>query len=70
MQTWLQSTSAPSATTSAAASSWIASKAPALTIIDRSTGERTVFWRRDECLKVHPEDMISAAHPMPALALE
>ena len=42
-------------------------------IIDRSTGERTVLWRRDECLKVLPEeitkDMISGARLMPALAL-
>src|ERR1019366_3839277 len=34
-------------------------------IIDRSTGERTVLWRRDDCLKVLPdeitEDMISGA---------
>jgi sulfofructose kinase len=34
-------------------------------IIDRSTGERTVLWRRDDCLKVHPEEitdeMISTA---------
>ena len=26
-------------------------------IIDRSTGERTVLWRRDDCLKVHPEEI-------------
>src|SRR5882724_8814098 len=26
-------------------------------IIDRSTGERTVLWRRDECLKVRPEEI-------------
>jgi sugar/nucleoside kinase (ribokinase family) len=26
-------------------------------IIDRSTGERTIFWRRDECLRIHPEDI-------------
>ncbi len=48
-------------------------------IIDRSTGERTVLWRRDDCLKVHPEeiteDMISGArilhidgHDTPAVA--
>src|SRR5205814_8179698 len=34
-------------------------------IIDRSTGERTVLWRRDECLKVRPdeitEEMIACA---------
>jgi sulfofructose kinase len=34
-------------------------------IIDRSTGERTVLWRRDECLKIRPEeiteDMIACA---------
>src|SRR5450631_295746 len=48
-------------------------------IIDRSTGERTVLWRRDDCLKVLPEeiteDMISGArllhidgHDTPAVA--
>ena len=26
-------------------------------VIDRSTGERTVLWRRDECLKVRPEEI-------------
>jgi sulfofructose kinase len=26
-------------------------------IIDRSTGERTVLWRRDDCLQVHPEEI-------------
>src|SRR5215472_5605297 len=26
-------------------------------IIDRSTGERTVLWRRDECLKIRPEEI-------------
>src|SRR5215831_6509977 len=26
-------------------------------IIDRSTGERTVLWRRDECLRVRPEEI-------------
>jgi sulfofructose kinase len=26
-------------------------------IIDRSTGERTVLWRRDDCLKVRPEEI-------------
>src|SRR6266849_6778677 len=26
-------------------------------IIDRSPGERTVLWRRDECLKVQPEEL-------------
>ncbi|MBK9168039.1 MAG: ribokinase [Bryobacterales bacterium] len=26
-------------------------------VIDRSTGERTVFWRRDECLRLAPEDV-------------
>src|SRR5258706_10824293 len=48
-------------------------------IIDRSTGERTVLWRRDDCLKVRPEeiteDMIANArllhidgHDTPAVA--
>jgi sulfofructose kinase len=48
-------------------------------IIDRSTGERTVLWRRDDCLKVLPEeithDMIFGArllhidgHDTPAVA--
>jgi len=48
-------------------------------IIDRSTGERTVLWRRDDCLQVHPEEiteeMISDArllhidgHDTPAVA--
>ena len=48
-------------------------------IIDRSTGERTVLWRRDECLKIHPEEitdeMIACArllhidgHDTPAVA--
>jgi sugar/nucleoside kinase (ribokinase family) len=26
-------------------------------IIDRSTGERTVLWRRDDCLQVRPEEI-------------
>ena len=26
-------------------------------IVDRSTGERTVFWRRDECLRISPEQI-------------
>ena len=26
-------------------------------VIDRSTGERTVLWRRDECLKIRPEEI-------------
>ena len=26
-------------------------------IIDRSTGERTVLWRRDDCLKISPEEI-------------
>lgn len=26
-------------------------------VIDRSTGERTIFWRRDECLRIHPEEI-------------
>ena len=26
-------------------------------VIDRSTGERTVLWRRDDCLKVRPEEI-------------
>ena len=42
-------------------------------IIDRSTVGRTVFWRRDNYLKVLPEeiteDMISGARLMPALSL-
>src|SRR6266545_7062553 len=48
-------------------------------VIDRSTGERTVLWRRDDCLKVHPgeitDEMISGArllhidgHDTPAVA--
>ncbi len=48
-------------------------------VIDRSTGERTVFWRRDDCLKVRPEEigeeMITCArllhidgHDTPAVA--
>ena len=48
-------------------------------IIDRSTGERTVLWRRDECLKVRPdeitEEMIAGSrmlhidgHDTPAVA--
>ncbi|HEY1497006.1 MAG TPA: PfkB family carbohydrate kinase [Candidatus Solibacter sp.] len=48
-------------------------------IIDRSTGERTVLWQRDDCLKILPEeitdDMISCArllhidgHDTPAVA--
>src|SRR5690348_7992987 len=48
-------------------------------VIDRSTGERTVLWRRDECLKVRPEeiteDMIACGrllhidgHDTPAVA--
>jgi sulfofructose kinase len=48
-------------------------------VIDRSTGERTVLWRRDDCLKVRPEeiseDMIANArmlhidgHDTPAVA--
>lgn len=28
-------------------------------VIDRSTGERTIFWRRDECLRIHPEKISS-----------
>jgi sugar/nucleoside kinase (ribokinase family) len=35
-------------------------------VIDRSTGERTVLWRRDDCLKIGPEEitdqMIAGAH--------
>jgi sulfofructose kinase len=34
-------------------------------VIDTSTGERTVFWRRDDCLRLHPdeihEEMITSA---------
>ncbi|MBI3666094.1 MAG: ribokinase, partial [Acidobacteria bacterium] len=26
-------------------------------IVDRRTGERTVFWRRDECLRIHPSEI-------------
>src|ERR1041384_1850274 len=26
-------------------------------IIDRSTGERTVLWRRDDCLRIDPEEI-------------
>jgi sulfofructose kinase len=26
-------------------------------IVDQSSGERTVFWRRDECLRIHPEEI-------------
>src|SRR5438270_4025534 len=26
-------------------------------IIDRSTGERTVLWRRDDCLRIDPADI-------------
>jgi sulfofructose kinase len=48
-------------------------------VIDRSTGERTVLWRRDDCLKVRPEEiteeMITCArllhidgHDTPAVA--
>jgi sulfofructose kinase len=48
-------------------------------IIDRSTGERTVLWRRDDCLKIRPEEiteeMIAGArllhidgHDTPAVA--
>jgi len=48
-------------------------------VIDRSTGERTVLWRRDECLKIRPEEiteeMIACArllhidgHDTPAVA--
>jgi len=29
-------------------------------IIDRSTGERTIFWRRDECLRIRPDDITEA----------
>jgi len=27
-------------------------------IIDRSTGERTVLWRRDDCLRINPEQIL------------
>jgi len=48
-------------------------------IIDRSTGERTVLWRREDCLKIRPEEiteeMIACArmlhidgHDTPAMA--
>jgi sulfofructose kinase len=36
-------------------------------IIDRSTGERTVLWRRDDCLKIRPELHIDG-HDTPAVA--
>ncbi len=26
-------------------------------IVDQSSGERTVFWRRDDCLRIHPEEI-------------
>ena len=26
-------------------------------VVDQSTGERTVFWRRDECLRIDPEQI-------------
>ena len=26
-------------------------------VIDRSTGERTIFWRRDDCLRLDPEEI-------------
>src|SRR5579864_6173830 len=26
-------------------------------VIDRATGERTIFWRRDECLRLLPEEI-------------
>ena len=26
-------------------------------VIDASTGERTIFWRRDECLRIRPEEI-------------
>jgi sulfofructose kinase len=26
-------------------------------VIDRTTGERTVFWRRDDCLRIEPSDI-------------
>jgi sulfofructose kinase len=26
-------------------------------IVDRSTGERTVLWRRDDCLRIHPDEI-------------
>jgi sulfofructose kinase len=29
-------------------------------IIDRSTGERTVLWRRDDCLRIQPEEITEA----------
>jgi sugar/nucleoside kinase (ribokinase family) len=48
-------------------------------IVDRSTGERTVLWRRDDCLRINPEqiadDQIAGArllhidgHDTPAVA--
>ncbi len=29
-------------------------------VIDRSTGERTIFWRREDCLRMAPENMAAA----------
>lgn len=29
-------------------------------VIDSSTGERTVFWRREDCLQIHPEQVDAA----------
>jgi len=26
-------------------------------VIDRSTGERTIFWRRDDCLRIYPKEI-------------
>jgi sulfofructose kinase len=28
-------------------------------VIDRSTGERTIFWRRDDCLRLHAETILA-----------
>ena len=30
-------------------------------VIDRATGERTVFWRRDDCLRLEPEEIPAEA---------
>ena len=32
-------------------------------IIDRSTGERTVLWRRDDCLRIDPEEITADRSP-------
>ena len=37
-------------------------------IIDRSTGERTVLWRRDDCLRIDPEEITRGADRLRAHA--